>query len=189
MSPTSSSTSDFRAAERTFQLLTQVAGRAGRGDQPGEVIMQSYDPDHPALRAASAQDFGAFYAREARDRRELSYPPFGHLVEIEITGKGEERVYKGLPGEEGAGEGGGRRFEILAPRPRRSLASRERRVASGRALPSRPASGLLSEAFRASRPQAAGVRLGIDVDPHHCFNGWRKRVTVPQSPPRAWNWA
>ena len=57
---------DFRAAERTFQLLTQVAGRAGRGERAGEVILQTYDPDHPALRCAAAQDFEAFYEHEAR---------------------------------------------------------------------------------------------------------------------------
>ncbi|HYQ88168.1 MAG TPA: primosomal protein N', partial [Candidatus Binatia bacterium] len=85
---------DFRAAERTFQLLTQVAGRAGRGDRPGEVILQSYDPDHPALRCAAAQDFEMFYEQESAERRELRYPPFGHLVEIEIRGPKKERVVR-----------------------------------------------------------------------------------------------
>ena len=83
---------DFRAAERTFQLLTQVAGRAGRGASPGEVIMQSYNPEHPALRCAAEQDFPSFFRMESEERRELAYPPFGHLVEIEIRGRVQERV-------------------------------------------------------------------------------------------------
>src|SRR6185503_2695617 len=85
---------DFRAAEKTFQLLTQVAGRAGRGDRPGEVILQSYDPEHPALRCAAAQDFEMFYEMEATERRDLRYPPFGHLVEIELRGAKQERVMR-----------------------------------------------------------------------------------------------
>jgi primosomal protein N' (replication factor Y) len=87
---------DFRAAERTFQILTQVAGRAGRGESPGEVIMQSYDPDHPALRCAAAQDYEAFFGLEAKERRELAYPPYGHLVEVEARGKVRERVMTGM---------------------------------------------------------------------------------------------
>ncbi len=161
---------DFRAAERTFQLLTQVAGRAGRGDQPGEVIMQSYDPEHPALRAASAQDFGAFYAREARDRRELSYPPFGHLVEIEITGKGEERVYKGgVQVKQVLAKAAGEEIEILGPAPK-ALArlkgkARWHLVVRSRSRPALRA--LLSEALPALRAlKLPGVRLAIDVDPH-----------------------
>jgi primosomal protein N' (replication factor Y) len=161
---------DFRAAERTFQLLTQVAGRAGRGDQPGEVIMQSYDPDHPALRAASAQDFGAFYAREARDRRELSYPPFGYLVEIEITGKGEERVYKaGVQVKQALAKAAGAEIEILGPAPK-ALARLKGRarwhlVVRSRSRPALRA--LLSETLPALRAlKLPGVRLGIDVDPH-----------------------
>jgi primosomal protein N' (replication factor Y) len=75
---------DFRAAERTFQLLTQVAGRAGRGDAPGAVVVQAFDPAHPLLRAAAAQDYEAFYEREIAYRRTLRYPPFTALVEIVV---------------------------------------------------------------------------------------------------------
>src|SRR5262245_64815271 len=67
---------DFRAAERTFQLLTQVAGRAGRGDRAGRVIIQTYHPYHYALRHACAQDYEAFYEEELRYRQNHSYPPF-----------------------------------------------------------------------------------------------------------------
>ncbi|UCC67151.1 MAG: primosomal protein N', partial [Armatimonadota bacterium] len=67
---------DFRAAERTFQLLTQVSGRSGRGEKEGEVIIQTYRPDHYSVEAAAEQDYEAFYEREMEARRELSYPPF-----------------------------------------------------------------------------------------------------------------
>ncbi|MBP5725718.1 MAG: primosomal protein N', partial [Clostridia bacterium] len=67
---------DFRAAERTFQLITQVAGRAGRADAPGRVVVQNYDPEHYGITCAAAQDYRAFYTREAASRRLALYPPF-----------------------------------------------------------------------------------------------------------------
>ena len=76
---------DFRAAERTFQLLTQVAGRSGRGHRPGEVIIQSYFPDHYAFQLACNQRFEDFYARESRYRKVMFYPPFTSLAGIMVT--------------------------------------------------------------------------------------------------------
>lgn len=73
---------DFRAAERTFQVLTQVAGRAGRGLLGGRVILQTYQPDHYVLRAAAAHDYTAFYEQELRHRRQLGYPPFQRLARL-----------------------------------------------------------------------------------------------------------
>jgi len=73
---------DFRAAERTFQLLTQVAGRAGRADLAGEVILQSHRPDHYALELACAQDYDAFFEREMEFRRTMAYPPAAALVNL-----------------------------------------------------------------------------------------------------------
>jgi primosomal protein N' (replication factor Y) len=73
---------DFRAAERTFQLLTQVAGRAGRGAHPGDVIVQTFTPDHYAVQAAISQDYPAFYDQEIRFRQELLYPPFRRFANI-----------------------------------------------------------------------------------------------------------
>ncbi|MBI4854473.1 MAG: primosomal protein N' [Acidobacteria bacterium] len=78
---------DFRSAERTFQLLTQVAGRAGRGGAPGKVIIQSYHPDHYSLTHASMQNYQAFYQQEINFRRSLYYPPFSVLVNIIIKHK------------------------------------------------------------------------------------------------------
>jgi primosomal protein N' (replication factor Y) len=81
---------DFRAAERTFQLLTQVAGRAGRGPVPGEVILQTFAPDHYAVRAAVEHDYRRFYQEEIRSREELCYPPFSSLARFVVTDSHEE---------------------------------------------------------------------------------------------------
>jgi primosomal protein N' (replication factor Y) len=78
---------DFRAAERTFQLLTQVAGRAGRADLPGEVILQSHWPDHYALQFACAQDYDAFFEREMEFRRTMAYPPVATLVNVVLRSR------------------------------------------------------------------------------------------------------
>jgi primosomal protein N' (replication factor Y) len=83
---------DFRAGERTFQLLTQVAGRAGRGDVPGEVIVQTFTPFHQAVQAARRLDYEGFSDKELEYRRELGYPPFGHLVCVGVKGASLERV-------------------------------------------------------------------------------------------------
>jgi primosomal protein N' (replication factor Y) len=82
---------DFRAAERTFQLLMQVAGRAGRGAVPGEVIIQTRDPGHPVLCSAARQDFRRFAEEELAQRRSLCYPPFTHLINIVAASKDEDR--------------------------------------------------------------------------------------------------
>jgi primosomal protein N' (replication factor Y) (superfamily II helicase) len=78
---------DFRAAERTFQLLTQVAGRAGRGSLPGRVIIQTYHPEHYALMCAKEQDYEEFYRREINFRRSMHYPPFTALINICVRDK------------------------------------------------------------------------------------------------------
>jgi primosomal protein N' (replication factor Y) len=75
---------DYRAAERTFQVLTQVAGRAGRSPLGGEVILQTFQPDHYAIQAASRHDYRAFYQQELKHRRQLGYPPFAHLARLEF---------------------------------------------------------------------------------------------------------
>lgn len=83
---------DFRAAERTFQLITQVAGRAGRGDRPGRVLIQTYHPYHYALRHACAQDYETFYEEELRYRQNHSYPPFVALASLVVHGPDLGRV-------------------------------------------------------------------------------------------------
>lgn len=83
---------DFRAGERTFQLLTQVAGRTGRGDVKGEVIVQTYTPFHPAIQAVRRMDFTGFMDQELEFRRELFYPPFCHLILVLLRGPSEETL-------------------------------------------------------------------------------------------------
>ena len=87
---------DFRAGERTFQLLAQVAGRAGRGERPGRVCFQTFQPDHPAIRAAAAHDYERFYMAELAERRELGYPPFGRMVAVRADGVDEQRTRRVL---------------------------------------------------------------------------------------------
>ncbi|MDD9932933.1 MAG: primosomal protein N' [Myxococcales bacterium] len=83
---------DFRAAERTFQLLTQVGGRAGRGERAGRVVLQTYQPDHPAVRFATRHDYLGFCESEMGAREELSYPPFAHMVAVRVDAGSEERA-------------------------------------------------------------------------------------------------
>jgi primosomal protein N' (replication factor Y) len=80
---------DFRAVEQTFQLLTQVAGRAGRADKPGTVLVQTYNPDHPAIVAASHHDYAEFYGYELANRRRNLYPPFTRLINLTVADEDE----------------------------------------------------------------------------------------------------
>ena len=83
---------DFRAAERTFQLLTQVAGRAGRGEDPGRVVVQTMKPDHYAVAAAARQDYPAFAAVEAEMRRRFRYPPFVRLTSLTVSARSSRKA-------------------------------------------------------------------------------------------------
>ncbi|MFY9708108.1 MAG: primosomal protein N' [Desulfobacterales bacterium] len=83
---------DFRAGERTFQLLAQVAGRAGRGDKPGKVILQTYNPEHFSIQAAQNQDFREFYRQEIVFRRALKYPPFSRIIQLKIAGRDKRQT-------------------------------------------------------------------------------------------------
>jgi primosomal protein N' (replication factor Y) (superfamily II helicase) len=85
---------DFRAAERTFQLLTQVAGRAGRGQNPGEVIIQTFSPEHYAVQAAVRHDYVRFYTQEIEYRKELGYPPYSRLVNLVCSAENETDAEK-----------------------------------------------------------------------------------------------
>jgi primosomal protein N' (replication factor Y) len=85
---------DFRAAERTFQLLTQVAGRAGRGDLPGRVLVQTINPDHYAIRYAAAQDYCGFYQKELHFRRLMHYPPFSAMANLLVRSERQEEALR-----------------------------------------------------------------------------------------------
>lgn len=92
---------DFRAAERTFQLLTQVAGRAGRGETPGKVILQTHSPEHYAIQYAAAHDFDGFYQKELRFRSWMHYPPFTSLANVVLRGEqlGDVLAWAGMLGK------------------------------------------------------------------------------------------
>lgn len=83
---------DFRSAERTFQILTQVAGRAGRGVFSGEVLIQTFNPEHYSIKKAKEQDFLGFYNEEIKFRRALNYPPFSRLINFRLTGNSEKKT-------------------------------------------------------------------------------------------------
>ncbi len=112
---------DFRAAERTFQLVTQVAGRTGRGDRGGQVIVQTYSPDHPAIIAASQHDFLGFAEGEMIQRRKFDYPPLGSVARIIIRGPQEDTTeafaQKMLDSLESARAKLGAEVRILGPAP------------------------------------------------------------------------
>ncbi|MCC6749815.1 MAG: primosomal protein N' [Deltaproteobacteria bacterium] len=160
---------DFRAAERTFQLLTQVAGRAGRGDRPGRVVVQTYQPMHPSIEAARTHDYDGFFAQELRARRELQYPPLGHVIALRFegpdgaaVGEAAKRVASHfvLPKDGTAWvmgpveapiariKGRSRWLLLVRGRTRQAVRDATRRVWQGDAL-----------------REAPGVRVVIDVDP------------------------
>jgi primosomal protein N' (replication factor Y) len=108
---------DYRAAERTFQTLTQVAGRAGRGDEPGRVIIQTYSPQHPVIQAVRRHDYESFAQTELEQRAALQYPPYGHLILLRLSGLDAadvENTAVALVDQLSTTESG---YEILGPAP------------------------------------------------------------------------
>jgi primosomal protein N' (replication factor Y) len=153
---------DFRAEERTFQLITQLAGRSGR-DAPGRVIVQTFQPDARAIVYAARHDVAGFNASELDRRRALGYPPFRHLVRIVVSGPDEADALRAL--EELKRELGD--AELLGPAPLLRLRNRHRaqlvgKTSSPRALATR-AAALLAAAAPAMR--RAGLTAVVDVDP------------------------
>lgn len=117
---------DYRAGERTFQLLTQAAGRAGRGDRPGEVVIQTYQPEHYAVTYAAKQDYEGFYQEEILYREMLGYPPTAHMLAVQIFAREEESgaklsAYLAHIAAQSvdATEKVGKRLTILGPSPAR----------------------------------------------------------------------
>jgi primosomal protein N' (replication factor Y) len=153
---------DFRAEERTFQLLTQLAGRSGR-DAPGRVIVQTFQPDARAVVHAARHDVAGFLAEELDRRRLLGYPPYRHLVRIVVSGPSAADATRALEELKAGLEG----HELLGPAPLLRLRNRHRAQLVGktdrpRALASR-AAALLAAAAPAMR--RAGLTAVVDVDP------------------------
>jgi primosomal protein N' (replication factor Y) (superfamily II helicase) len=161
---------DFRAAERTFQLLVQVSGRAGRADRPGLVLIQSRMPDHPAIRAATHHDVETFVEAELEVRHETHFPPYSHLALVRLDGRNERDVrdeaarFLGL-----ARQGADKTLEFLGPTPAPlvRLQNRYRYRFLIRASERPTLRQALLRALRV-RPRS-GVTLHVDVDPQSFF--------------------
>lgn len=161
---------DFRAAERTFQVLSQVIGRAGRGELPGRVVLQAATPEHYAVARALQHDFDGFCTEELEFRQELGYPPFGHLAAIQLSGTAEgatrdaaaltARLLTQLKARLGL------RVEILGPAqaPLYRLRGRFRYQILVKAAQRADLRRLLA-AYRRDRSLATNVREALDIDP------------------------
>jgi primosomal protein N' (replication factor Y) len=160
---------EFRAAEKTFQLLYQVAGRAGRGDRPGRVFLQTYMPDHGVMKALAAGDRDAFLDAESQAREQASMPPFGRLVALIVSGRDEAAVDGVAAGlARAAPRGDGIRVLGPAPAPMALLRGRHRR----RLLLTAPKGVAPQRVVRAwieRAPIAKKVRVQVDVDPVSFF--------------------
>ena len=156
---------DFRSAEKTFQLVAQVAGRAGRGDAPGTVHVQTFHPNHPAIVSAAAHDTDGFAEKELEFRRAFFYPPFSELAAVLVSSPARERAEAEAAriGEAARREAGGLRISGPAPAPLERLQGRWRFQVLLRAGDRRTLLGAL-EACIPDRPPA-GVRVAVDVDP------------------------
>ncbi len=166
---------DFRSGERTFQLLTQVAGRTGRGDERGKVLVQTYLPDHYTIAMARAQAFGPFFERETEERRGLGlgYPPFSRLVSIIIRGRDEQAVMKSAARladflDRGADQMPDPAPEVLGPAPapieRIKGVYRWQVLVRGRGGSARAlVAAALTQEKTLSLPST--VQLAVDVDP------------------------
>nr|HMR04341.1 primosomal protein N' [Polyangiaceae bacterium] len=157
---------DFRAAERTFQLLVQVAGRAGRGDRPGTVLIQTYQPEHPAVVLAARHDVTAFLDREIEARRELRYPPFSRLALVRVDAVDEREAERAAAFlADIAARACKHEADILGPAPAPLIRLRNRfryrfMVRSASRAPLRAALLAVARA-----PDNRRVRVAIDVDP------------------------
>jgi primosomal protein N' (replication factor Y) len=156
---------DFRSAEKTFQLLAQVAGRAGRGDRPGTVHVQTFHPAHPAIQRAAEHDVAGFAATELEFRRTFFYPPFSEMATVLVTSPERERAQEAATelGEAFARQPGALRISGPAPAPLERLQGRWRFQILLRAADRRAVLAAL-ESSVPDRPPA-GVQIAVDVDP------------------------
>jgi primosomal protein N' (replication factor Y) len=157
---------DFRAAERSFQLLVQVAGRAGRGDAPGKVMIQTRNPEHPAIRFAARHDVAGFLERELVDRAELGYPPCARLALVRVEAVEEARARaeaERLVRLARAAAGEGTRVLGPAPAPLARLRNRYRFHFLLRATERLALRSALLPVVRAQVDRR--IHVAIDVDP------------------------
>ncbi len=158
---------DFRAGERTYQLLEQVSGRAGRGEAGGHVIIQTYWPDHPAIMAAAAHDPKAFYEAELRERAELGYPPAGRIARLLVSGTDSRAVQRTATAlAESARRSAATGITVLGPAP--APLARLKSAFRWHILLKGPVGSDLSAVLRAALAGAVideGVSVAPDVDP------------------------
>lgn len=165
---------DFRAAERTFQILTQVAGRAGRSDRPGHVIIQTFTPEHYSLLCAQQHNYAHFIESEVSHRQDLGYPPFGRLINVRLSSNTESKVadyaHRLREDLDRAFRGGGTRRSILGPTPSPlgKISGRHRWQMLVKLADTSQARHTTT-AIRQHADQHApnGVVVAIDVDPLH----------------------
>ena len=158
---------DFRAAERTFQLVAQVAGRTGRGDRPGRVLVQTYSPEHPAIFCAAKHDYEGFVADELPQREACGLPPFGRLVRLIARGPEELPVrnyLEGLAAALRAAAPAGVHLLGPAPAPVLKIRNLYRYHLRLRAVAPKPLQALLHAVAPGFAPPS-GIELAIDVDP------------------------
>lgn len=161
---------DFRATERTFQMITQVAGRTGRGTDPGKVLLQTFDPNHAAIRHAAQHAYEEFFAGDSEFRRELFYPPYGYLILIRVEGNNEARVEKQAVRISRAArllKGNSRDVMILgpAPAPRRKVIGKFRWQVLFKSEARHPVRSLVRSLMEEGHLKAHGFRIIVDVDP------------------------
>jgi primosomal protein N' (replication factor Y) len=165
---------DFRAAERTFQLLNQVGGRSGRGNDPGRVLIQTFAPDHYAIQFLIHHDYKGFFKEEANFRRALNYPPFSRLIGLRLDGLKTEAVEKQakilaakLRDLQAHTSSYRERIEVLGPAPA-PIEKVRNRYRWQLLLKGKQSTTLLEFAHQARCvvPQSRAVRLHIDVDPY-----------------------
>jgi len=163
---------DFRASERTFQILTQVSGRAGRGDRPGKVLLQTFSPESPCIRKAAEHDYEGFMEGELSAREAMGYPPFGRMLLLRLWGGRQDGVREAADLVAGAlaAPMAGRGVRVLGPAP--SPIARVKRRFHYQVLlvlpPDFPVGEVFPELLRPLREQARrlGARLEADVDPY-----------------------
>ncbi len=158
--------SDYRAAERAFQTLTQVAGRAGRGNDPGRVIVQTYSPEHPVIQSVRYHDYQGFIETELPQREALSYPPYGRLILIRLSGTDGVEVQQTAEAlGDVCGDKVGEGCEILGPAPA-SIMRIARRYRWHILLKFEPnAEVIIPEINELKRVCPQSVSLTLDVDP------------------------
>jgi primosomal protein N' (replication factor Y) len=168
---------DFRAGERTFQLLSQVAGRAGRGDQKGRVIVQTFNPEHYAINTAKEHDFPSFFEKEKELREQLTYPPFSYLACLRVQGNNPkvtaamaQRVGRGIVGIVEGWPKRGKEIQVLGPveAPLAKLKGKYRWQILVKSKGAGLLHYLLGEVEGVARKmlRSSGVNLIMDVDPY-----------------------